>query len=100
MTIFDTAVLHFVNAFVSRSWTLDAVMAYLVNTRIAGGVCMALFWWAWVKYEQDAKSRALLVFSAFATLASVALAGILGYVLPFRNEPILESSLNLHSAQT
>jgi undecaprenyl-diphosphatase len=93
---FDTHILHFLNSFTHRSWTLDAfVMMFVSDDLLKGAVMMSMFWWAWVR--RDAKTeehRAVLVFGMFTCLASVCFARLMTLKLPFRVRPLHNPELH------
>jgi undecaprenyl-diphosphatase len=90
MNWFDFTIVHFLNAYAHRSWTLDALIAIIEESNLLkGGIVLGLFWWAWFRYEKaDLKKRELLLF-AFASSSCALLSGrFLSLCIPYRERPL------------
>ncbi|HET7584265.1 MAG TPA: phosphatase PAP2 family protein [Gemmatimonadaceae bacterium] len=102
MNPFDARIIWFVNGFVQRSWTFDAVMAFVQKSDLfKGGVVLAVLWWGWFRRSADKRrDREILLATIAGALASVAVARALAFALPFRTRPIFVPSLHLQTAYT
>jgi undecaprenyl-diphosphatase len=102
MNWLDLWTMTHVNSLVNRWWILDAAVAqtsYL--TFLTGGVLMAMFWWAWVKYGiDDPEKQATLAIAVFATVPAVFVSRALAFSLPYRERPMHDPRLHYHIAYT
>jgi len=95
MNGFDLAGINLVNGIVGRWPEFDRFIAFLTWQNILkGGVFATLMFWAW--FSQRPRAREVVVASACAGLAAVAIARILAAVLPFRVRPIFNPALRIH----
>ena len=100
MNWFDSSVLQFLNSFAHRSYALDASLVYVMNDNfIKGGLCMALYAWAWsaggTKWKQ-----ACLLYGFVLSMVALVLARVLALVLPFSVRPLLNPSVHFHLPYT
>lgn len=92
----DTAVITFVNQFARHSWTLDQVLAFVsINKLVKGGVLISLLWWAWFRRRDPASNhQAHVLATLIACVIALAMARISLLLLPFRNRPLHDESLD------
>ena len=85
MNTFDLHIIHFLNSFAQRSWVFDSVIGQVeCNDLLKGGVIMALFWWAWIRYgNTDPENKEKLLFGLISGIFATFLARALALSLPF-----------------
>lgn len=90
MNWFDLAIFHFINSFAHRSWVVDAILVEISeNNFLDGGVLMAMFWWAWIKYGKERPEKRELLAANLAIVAfAVIMARLFALTLPYRERPI------------
>ncbi|HXH50872.1 MAG TPA: phosphatase PAP2 family protein [Terriglobia bacterium] len=90
MNWFDQWMIGFINSFAQRSWIADGILTLIAsNVLIDAGVLMAMFWWAWIKYEKEhPEKREILAANLFVTAFAVVLARFLALSLPYRERPV------------
>ncbi len=85
----DFAIIHFLNGFAHRCWTFDAfVMVVEESNLLKGGIGLALFWWAWVRYHEASDKQELLLFAFVSSSFSLLFARALALCIPFRERPL------------
>jgi hypothetical protein len=96
MNPFDLHTIHFLNSFAQRSWVFDSLIGQLEGTDLLkGGVIMALFWWAWIRYgNAHPENREKLLFGLISGVFATILARVLALMLPFRVRPLHNLQLN------
>ena len=95
MNPFDAGIIHFLNQFAHRSWTLDnAVVLFSANHLIKGGVIITLFWWTWF-HEDEGKTqkREFLFYGVVSCILALIFARVLAHTLPFRERPLRNPAL-------
>ncbi len=90
MNPFDLAILRFVNGFARESYTLDLVIAIVVdNNLIKGGVVVTILWWLWFRPDKNQGSnRTLILGTILAGFLSLVCARVLQLTLAFRPRPL------------
>jgi undecaprenyl-diphosphatase len=90
MNQFDYILVHFLNAFAHRSWTFDALIATVEESNLLkGGIGLALFWWAWFKYDKpDSEKRSVLLFAIFSSCFALLVGRAISLWIPFRERPL------------
>jgi hypothetical protein len=96
MNPFDLHTIHFLNSFAQRSWVFDSLIGQLQgNDLLKGGVIMALFWWAWIRYgNAHPENKEKLLFGLISGVFATFLARVLALMLPFRVRPLHNLQLN------
>ena len=96
MNPFDLHTIHFLNSFAQRSWVFDSLIGQLEGTDLLkGGVIMALFWWAWIRYgNAHPENKEKLLFGLISGVFATFLARVLALMLPFRVRPLHNLQLN------
>ena len=96
MNAFDLYIIHFLNSFAHRSWVCDSLVVQLEgNDLLKGGVIMALYWWAWIRYgDADPENKGKLLFGLISGVFATVLARVLALMLPFRVRPLHNLQLN------
>jgi len=96
MNKFDVTILHFLNQFSRLSPTFDSLVVLIAkNDLLRGGVIVVLFWWAWANSRNESEeNRVYLLYGLAATLFSTFFARGLAVVLPYRDRPLRNPSLN------
>ena len=94
---FDQSILGFLNQFSHRSQTFDVLVEIVSrNDLLKGCATMALFWWAWAcPGEKRKETRPYLLFTIISSVFAIFLARALANMLPFRERPVHNASLNL-----
>jgi undecaprenyl-diphosphatase len=89
MNVFDTALFHFFNQFVERSWTVDNLI-YLISDSdvIKGYLVLPLFWWAWFRRKQPENDQRTVLLTLFAGLSAVVVSRLMQIALPYRARPV------------
>jgi len=97
----DRAVLDFFNQFAQRSRAFDAFVVLIENDNLLkGGFVMALYWWAWFRQGQRKERREYLLFAVLAAVFAIFVARALAGLLPFRQRPVFDASLNFRLPYT
>jgi undecaprenyl-diphosphatase len=96
MNAFDLHIIHFLNSFAQRSWVFDSLIGQVGgNDLLKGGVIMALFWWAWIRYgTAQTEIKEKLLFGLISGVVATFLARVLALMLPFRVRPLHNLQLN------
>ena len=96
MNPFDLHIIHFLNSFAQRSWMFDSLVGQIEgNDLLKGGVIMALFWWAWIRYGTvHTENKEKLFFGLISGVVATVLARVLALMLPFRVRPLHNLQLN------
>lgn len=96
MNFLDFEIMRYVNQLSQYTEVLDKIMAHVSrNVLLKGGVFVTIIWWAWFKKKEDRHSldREYVISTLFGCVASIALARVLAFALPFRLRPLLEQGL-------
>jgi undecaprenyl-diphosphatase len=100
MNALDTTIIRYLNQFANRSQLFDwLVVRWSESELLKGAVMMFLVWWAaFGRGERDEgrKSCQILISMLLAASASVAVARILAWIVPFRERPLRVSALQFH----
>jgi undecaprenyl-diphosphatase len=93
--VMDTAVITAFNQFARQSWVLDQALAFLsINKLVKGGVLISLLWCAWFRPEPASRKREHVFATLVACVIALALARISLMLLPFRNRPLHDESID------
>ena len=96
----DTTVTLFLNQFVQRSWTFDAIMVYFASSNLAKGyLILPLVWWAWFRRGASEHDRSIIATMLMACLVAVVISQIAQYK-PLRTRPLFNPELTLKHAET
>ncbi len=90
MNRFDFAIVHFLNTFAHRSWAFDAFISLVEESNLLkGGFGLAIFWWAWFRYDKPTRDRREYLLFAFVSSAfALLLARAFALWIPFRERPL------------
>jgi undecaprenyl-diphosphatase len=99
---FDSHIIHFVNSFAHRSWTIDAfILLFTSNDLLKGALPASLFWWAWVRRDKtSSEQQQVLMFGVVASIFSVLLTRLMTLALPFRIRPLHNPELHFQLPYT
>lgn len=98
MNTFDTSITLYLNQYAQQSVIFDNAVKILSNNDLfKGTVLAALLWWVWYlpNNKHSNHHREHVVITLFATVIAIAAGRILPLlILPFRDRPLVEESLN------
>jgi undecaprenyl-diphosphatase len=96
MEWFDLWVVHFLNQFSQSSPLFDSLVVYVAKSHLfKGGIMIALFWWAWFRYDGnlDNEARERILSTLLFAIVAIVLGRLLARLLPFRVRPMVDSDL-------
>jgi undecaprenyl-diphosphatase len=98
MNAFDTSIIHFLNQFAQRSWFADRlIVAVAYNHLLTSALITSIFWWAWFRDDEvEGTERPIVVSTILLTTGALFLARVLALLLPFRERPLRNPSLQFH----
>lgn len=93
----DIFILEYLNQFAQRLPPLDALISFVVLSKLLkGGVMVSFVWWGWFHDSPRAEvNRQRLLAILLASVSAVFVARALVMVLPFRARPMHNPDLNL-----
>jgi len=94
---FDLSILHWLNAFVGRSASLDSSIEFLADTELRGAAFLSVYWWYWFTRTDTAtvtRTREYLLRTLCAGVLAILAARVLALTLPFRVRPRFEPSVH------
>lgn len=95
---FDATVIHFVNSFARHSVTFDSFIELIGDTNLLkGGLCMALFTWAWfVEEPRHDEKQEFLLYAFVASTVALLVGRLISLQVPMRLRPMHNPALNFH----
>jgi undecaprenyl-diphosphatase len=96
MNSFDSSIINFLNKFSHHSWLFDNIANFLsINNIVKGGIFCILLWWLWFKdNEHQRYTREHIIAIVIGCFIAVFLARALALLLPYRERPLHEATLN------
>lgn len=102
MNSFDSSILHFLNGFAHRSYSVDALVAIVEESNLLkGGLILTLFWWAWFHESvPSTNKREVLCFALVSSCFALLLGRALALCIPFRERPLRNAALHFQIPYT
>jgi len=93
----DHDIAVWLNQFAAQDVPLDRMIYNIADSAIfKGGLFMAFFWWQWFRRDDSAAERRQRIITALAGgVIAIAIARVLQLLLPFRQRPIHNDTLQL-----
>jgi undecaprenyl-diphosphatase len=96
MNIFDTTILAWINRFAQQCPPFDRTLAFITHSHMfKGGVLVAITLWLWFKKDTcQLRNRERILACYAGSLAAIALARSISFLMPFRVRPLHAEGLN------
>lgn len=93
---FDASLVHFLNQFAQRSWTVDTLISLIGdNFLIKGGIVTTVLWFLWFREgETKRRDREYILCGVFISFVALLAARTLTHLLPFRERPLHNAALH------